>query len=68
MLLQAGKRAGGNLTDAGTRVAAPKSGPNEPHRIPASTLLAGRREVILQHDGQEYRLRLTSNGKLILTK
>ena len=47
---------------------APKSGSPEPHRIPASQLLDGRREVILQHDGQEYRLRLTSNGKLILTK
>ncbi len=56
------------MSDASARTDAPKSGSNEPNRIVASTLLAGRREVILQHDGQEYRLRLTSNGKLILTK
>jgi hemin uptake protein HemP len=56
------------LADAFPRTDAPRTGSNEPARIPASQLLAGRREVILQHDGQEYRLRLTSNGKLILTK
>ncbi len=37
-------------------------------RIAISELLAGGREAILLHDGTEYRLRLTSNGKLILTK
>jgi hemin uptake protein HemP len=31
-------------------------------------LLAGEREAILEHDGQDYRLRITANGKLILTK
>ena len=31
--------------------------------------MAGGREAVLLHDGtDEYRLRLTSNGKLILTK
>jgi hemin uptake protein HemP len=37
-------------------------------RIAIGDLLEGRREVVLLHDGTEYRLRLTSNGKLILTK
>jgi len=37
-------------------------------RIPVGRLLGGGREVVLVHDGAEYRLRLTSNGKLILTK
>ncbi|HVV28696.1 MAG TPA: hemin uptake protein HemP [Rhizomicrobium sp.] len=37
-------------------------------RIPIDDLLAGGREAVLLHDGIEYRLRLTSNGKLILTK
>lgn len=37
-------------------------------RIAVETLLAGGREAILLHDGTEYRLSLTSNGKLILTK
>ncbi len=37
-------------------------------RIAVSELMGGGREVVLVHDGTEYRLRLTSNGKLILTK
>lgn len=37
-------------------------------RIDASTLLASGREIILVHKDNEYRLRLTSNDKLILTK
>jgi len=37
-------------------------------RIAVSDLLDGGREAVLLHDGDEYRLRLTSNGKLILTK
>jgi hemin uptake protein HemP len=37
-------------------------------RIAVSELLSGGREAVLLHDGDEYRLRLTSNGKLILTK
>lgn len=31
-------------------------------------LMGGDREVIIIHEGDEYRLRLTSNNKLILTK
>jgi hemin uptake protein HemP len=37
-------------------------------RISASTLLASSREIILVHKEQEYRLRITSNDKLLLTK
>jgi hemin uptake protein HemP len=37
-------------------------------RIAVADLMAGGREAVLLHDGVEYRLRLTSNGKLILTK
>jgi len=37
-------------------------------RIAVRDLLDGGREAVLLHDGDEYRLRLTSNGKLILTK
>jgi hemin uptake protein HemP len=37
-------------------------------KIAIHDLLEGRREAVLLHDGAEYRLRLTSNGKLILTK
>jgi hemin uptake protein HemP len=44
-----------------------EKGPSVP-RIDASTLLASSREIILVHNEQEYRLRITSNDKLILTK
>lgn len=37
-------------------------------RVAVSDLLGGGREAVLLHGGDEYRLRLTSNGKLILTK
>ena len=37
-------------------------------RIAIRELLGSGREAVLLHDGAEYRLRLTSNGKLILTK
>lgn len=36
--------------------------------IPSSDLLKGRREVLIQHGGETYRLRVTKNGKLILHK
>ncbi|OGV74680.1 MAG: hypothetical protein A3B82_06410 [Methylophilales bacterium RIFCSPHIGHO2_02_FULL_57_10] len=31
-------------------------------------LFKGEREIIIKHAGDEYRLRITSQGKLILTK
>jgi hemin uptake protein HemP len=41
--------------------------PSEP-RIDSHRLLAGGRELVIDHSGQVYRLRLTRNDKLILTK
>lgn len=48
----------------------PRSRPAEVARprLKVSELLEGGREAILEHDGQDYRLRITANGKLILTK
>lgn len=37
-------------------------------RITTRELFAAQSEVIIEHQGEEYRLRITSNGKLILTK
>lgn len=37
-------------------------------RIDSRRLFAGGREVVITHDGADYRLRLTASGKLILTK
>ena len=36
--------------------------------ISSEALFAGRRELLIEHAGEEYRLRLTNQGKLILTK
>jgi hemin uptake protein HemP len=48
------------------KAASSNSGPLP--KIPVTELMGGGREAVLVHDGTEYRLRLTSNGKLILTK
>lgn len=37
-------------------------------RLKVAELLAGHREAILEHNGQDYLLRITANGRLILTK
>ena len=37
-------------------------------RITSEDLLQGGNELIIVHRGEEYRLRVTSNGKLILNK
>jgi hemin uptake protein HemP len=51
---------------------APRAGESRtnepPRRLKVSELLDGRREAILEHEGQEYRLRITANRKLILIK
>ena len=39
----------------------------DPARIPSETLLGPHKELVIVHNGREYRLRLTQNGKLILT-
>lgn len=32
------------------------------------TLMSGKRELVIRHNGQAYRLRVTASDKLILTK
>lgn len=39
-----------------------------PPRIDSRQLLQGGREIVIVHGADEYRLRLTAAGKLILTK
>ena len=48
------------------RPAADIKGP-APSRTTSQALLGTARELIITHDGREYRLRLTQQGKLILT-
>ena len=38
-----------------------------PQRVALASLLGARRELLIVHNGREYRLRLTQNDKLILT-
>ena len=39
----------------------------ETQRITSEALLGPKKELVILHNGREYRLRLTQNGKLILT-
>lgn len=41
---------------------------SQPARARSAELLGSHGELIIEHAGQEYRLRRTRNGKLILTK
>ena len=36
-------------------------------RVTSEALLGARKEVVIVHNGRDYKLRLTQNGKLILT-
>ena len=43
--------------------------PGQRHRqVDSHSLLQGTRELLIAHAGEHYRLRLTRNDKLILTK
>ena len=55
---------------AGEREQAPRTErtPAKPRRVRIEDLLGGGRELIIEHRNEEYRLRMTSNSKLILTK
>ena len=39
-----------------------------PGIINSEVLFAGKREVLIKHASENYRLRITNQGKLILTK
>ncbi len=42
--------------------------PQAPRKIDSKTLMDGERTILIEHEGQEYTLRLTRLGKLLLTK
>lgn len=51
---------------------APQDNPGTPRiaappRLDSSALFGASRELIIVHNGREYRLRMTQNEKLILT-
>ena len=39
-----------------------------PRRVTSEALLSGARTLTIEHGGEEYTLRLTKLGKLLLTK
>jgi hemin uptake protein HemP len=41
--------------------------PQAPQRVQSQTLLGEAKALLIMHNGREYQLRLTQNGKLILT-
>ena len=45
-----------------------RSGSENPRTLKSADLLDNAQEVIIEHNGDRYRLRCTSKGKLILTK
>jgi hemin uptake protein HemP len=47
--------------------ASPGSPSVAPRRLQSEALLGGSGELVIEHKGRDYRLRLTQNGKLILT-
>lgn len=42
--------------------------PAQPPRVDTRVLLQGARELLIEHAGECYRLRITRQNKLILTK
>lgn len=46
---------------------APEDALPKPARVDSAALLGRARELVIDHGGREYRLRVTQNGKLILT-
>ena len=46
---------------------APSAWEEAPNKVSSESLLGTKKELVILHNGREYRLRLTQNGKLILT-
>ncbi|WP_225669693.1 hemin uptake protein HemP [Bradyrhizobium hereditatis] len=55
-------------TQAGNSASAARSLAISGNRIDSRELFASEREIIIAHGADNYRLRLTSQNKLILTK
>lgn len=54
-----------SVSPAPRRLAVPPAAPQ--NRVSSEALLGRQRELLIVHNGREYRLRVTQNGKLILT-
>jgi hemin uptake protein HemP len=56
------------IDDPGEAPIAREAAPRDGVRIASTELFRGRREIVIVHRGQEYRLHITKADKLILTK
>jgi hemin uptake protein HemP len=56
------------LPPSPSRQSVPAQSASSMRRVPSGELMAGNREIVILHAGQEYHLRVTNAGKLILTK
>jgi len=45
-----------------------RAAPEQLRRVPLSRILGADREIVIEFNGADYRLRITRNQKLILTK
>jgi len=54
--------------NAAARIQTVKPLPALPEVVSASALMRGQPILQIEHGGERYQLRLTKNGKLILTK
>jgi hemin uptake protein HemP len=57
-----------NHTPRLARGAEAGTGAESPRVVDSVTLMGGRRELIIRHGDEVYRLRITASNKLILTK
>lgn len=55
-------------TDSASRPAPRRAGPAPVRRVTSDDLMGANGQMIIRHAGADYRLRVTSKGKLILTK
>jgi len=55
------------MPDGSIKRSLPGAGTSTPNKVRSEALLGPYRELVITHNGREYRLRLTQNGKLILT-
>jgi hemin uptake protein HemP len=62
------RRAGSRASPGPTAARLDRCLGGGPPAVTSEALLRGGRELVIRHGGEEYRLRLTGNNKLILTK
>jgi hemin uptake protein HemP len=68
MAAPSGDKLGDATRNAGNQLAAARSVVMSGNRLDSRDLFTTEREIIIAHGEENYRLRLTSQNKLILTK